>query len=342
MNHLEDISQDGSEPAVRMTPLFSGSGGNATFLQFGSMNLLVDIGCSCKRITEAMNGIGQRPEDLHAIFITHDHGDHIQGLEVFSRRYHIPVFASERTWNGIRAFSRNNIDADLGNIFKEDQSFCYRGLEVYPFSTPHDSAGSVGYRFSQNGTIISITTDLGWFSESVKDAVWGSQAILIEANYSYKMLWDGPYPWSLKKRIGSKNGHLCNRDCALGISQLIGGGTKHFILGHLSEENNTPGTARSEVEGFLQNQDLNNGKDYTLFIARRNKTSDSLVMKNDGSFYQDKISGSDESEETINLNQTTKARKGPYKKQLDIFQILQQMEKDGVEVYGKIRKGDLD
>jgi len=263
---------------VQMIPLFSGSSGNAVFFQFGETRFLVDAGVSCKRITEALHRIGERPESLNGIFITHDHSDHVQGLDVFVRKYEIPIYATADTWRGIHAFSKKPHDRALDHEIFPGESFFCKDVEVLSFSTPHDAVGSVGYRFQAFSHSFSIATDMGFFSDEIMESIKGSSAVMLEANYDHEMLWNGPYPWPLKKRVDGKNGHLCNVDCAEAISRLIESGTRTFMLAHLSQENNAPRIARREVVEYLKNQNFSDGVDYDLFVAKRSDISEAVVL----------------------------------------------------------------
>ena len=266
------------EVCVQMVPLFSGSSGNAVFIQFGETRFLVDAGVSCKRISNALYSIGQDPRKLSAVFITHDHGDHIQGLDVFIRKYGVPVYATSNTWRGIRSSEKKPHDSYLDHTFLPDDSFFCENVEVLPFSTPHDTAGSVGYRFRGESFSMSVVTDLGSVTDGIIEGIKGSDAILIEANYNREMLWNGPYPWPLKKRVDSPSGHLCNTDCAKAMERLIKEGTRHFILAHLSAENNSPSIVRTEIEDFLGGSALYSDDHYFLSIANRAEPTDPVVL----------------------------------------------------------------
>lgn len=263
---------------VQMIPLFSGSSGNAVFFQFGETRFLVDAGVSCKRISDALVRIGQNPAELDGIFITHDHSDHVQGLDVFVRKYNIPIYATKKAWQGIHAFEKFPHDESLDHLIQPKRPFFCHQVEVISFPTPHDAADSVGYRFDYRGYSISIVTDLGEFTRDIWNEIKGSQAVFLEANYNHEMLWSGPYPWSLKKRVSGVKGHLCNTDCARAISQLIEEGSRYFVLGHLSQENNAPHIALKEVEEYLTDCSRVRDVDYYLQVARRSDISEPVVL----------------------------------------------------------------
>lgn len=264
--------------SIQIVPLYSGSSGNSVFLQFGGTRILVDVGCTTKLITEGLRQIGQAPEDVDAILITHDHSDHIKGLDVFVRKYEIPIYATDSTWRGIHYVEKKAHDAELDHSILPGESFPVGPVEIYPFATPHDATGSVGYRMTYRGHSVAVVTDLGYFSDEVRRSVIGCEAILLEANYDKDMLWNGPYPWQLKKRVDGERGHLCNSDCADAVCFLYRNGTKHFILGHLSQENNTPMTAEKEIIGAMTNIAAILGETYHLSVARRYTPSDAVIL----------------------------------------------------------------
>lgn len=267
-----------SPACVKITPLYSGSSGNSIFIQFGKTRLLVDIGRSAKQIVEALEGIGEHPEWIDAILITHDHVDHLSGLDVFVRKYGIHTYATRETWRGIRLNQKKPHSESLDHVIEPLERFSIGGIEVLPFPTPHDAKGSVGYRFLGLGKTISVATDLGHFSDEVRSGLAGSEVVLIEANYNYDMLINGSYPWPLKKRVNGSHGHLCNSDCADAIRCLFESGTRHFILGHLSQENNSPSVARNEIESRLKEYSLLSGEHFSLTVANRYCPTNPIVL----------------------------------------------------------------
>lgn len=264
---------------IKIVPLFSGSSGNSVFLRFGRTRVLIDVGRSTKQIVAALEQIGEDPTQVDGVLITHDHSDHLSGLDVFVRKFGIHVYASEATWRGIHMSEAKPHAEALDHVIEPWRSFSIGEVEITPFPTPHDARGSLGYRLSALGKTVSVATDLGHFSEDVRRAVTGSEAVLIEANYNYDMLISGPYPWSLKRRVGGDRGHLCNRDCAEAIRYLYDSGTRHFILGHLSQENNSPTVARNEITDYLTQYNLIAGEHFSMTVANRYCPTEPLVLE---------------------------------------------------------------
>lgn len=250
---------------AKVCPLYSSSKGNATFIGNGDSGILVDAGVNCKRLAFGLNQVGLTPESVKGIFITHDHTDHISGLNVFTKHYDIPVYAQKRTLeklfslgviNSSRAFEVSDKTVEIDEL----------GMQISAFDTPHDTEQSCGYKIhTYDNKNIAVCTDLGYVTQEVEDGVNGCDLVLLEANYDLDMLKNGSYPYTLKQRIMSNFGHLCNSDSARFIKQLLQNGTTRVILGHLSQENNTPQVAENtvlrELYGFERN------KDYLLSVA---------------------------------------------------------------------------
>ncbi len=237
------------------SPLCSGSSGNASYLEAGGVRLLVDAGVTAKRLREMMALIDISPEGLDAILITHEHSDHVSGIGVLSRKYDIPIYAAAECWENMPK-SVGEIATKNIRVFEPDRDFYLKQLCVHPFSTPHDAAHAVGYTFVHGGKKLSIMTDIGHVSSRMIDAVADSDLILLEANHDVDMLKAGSYPYPLKMRILSSHGHLCNEDAGLVLQKLHDRGVKNAILGHLSEENNTPELALVTVQSMLEQAGL--------------------------------------------------------------------------------------
>jgi len=232
-------------------PLFSGSSGNAVFLEAGDVRLLIDAGLSGRTIEGALNAIGIDPASLNAILVTHEHSDHIKGVGVLSRKYRIPVYANDACWAAMEPCIGQ---VALGNIrvFRTESNFYIQDLNVLPFHTPHDSAEPVGYCFCHKGRKVSVMTDIGHVNERMLSVVEQSDLLLLEANHDVDMLKAGSYPYALKQRILSRNGHLSNEDAGLALCRLYDKGVNNVLLGHLSRENNNEALARLTIEQTLK------------------------------------------------------------------------------------------
>ncbi len=248
---------------ARIYPLFSSSKGNAAYIGSPDAGILIDAGVSERRLSGAMQRCGLHPQAVQAVFITHDHSDHISGLRVFTKKFGVPVYAQAITGEHLQNGGHISEGSSL-HILTGDVSIA--GMTVSAFATSHDTAQSCGYRITMpNGVCCAVCTDLGIVTETVRNAVSGCKLVLLEANYDPGMLRSGCYPPPLKARIASDHGHLSNDDSAAFARWLLQTGTTHFVLGHLSQENNTPQLAENTVvsglAGFIR------GQDYLLHVA---------------------------------------------------------------------------
>lgn len=249
---------------ARIYPLFSSSKGNSTFIGTEKGGILIDCGVSCKRLMEALSVNLIPAEAVRGIFITHEHSDHVSGLKMFTNKTGCPVYGQKRTLQ--RLMEADKIAPNSPVIDITGIKITAADIEVSCFNTPHDTIQSCGYKIhTPDDKYCAVCTDLGHVTEEVHEALTGCRLVLIESNYDENMLRMGRYPLYLKQRILSANGHLSNDDCGEEINRLIAGGTTHFILGHLSQDNNRPDIADRTVQQHLYN--YTRGKDYLLGVA---------------------------------------------------------------------------
>lgn len=251
---------------MRIVSICSSSKANCTYIESGGKGLLVDIGCSYKMLCDGLKMADRDVSRISAVFITHEHSDHIKGLEMLTKKLNVPVYASEGTMNKIIEYGKISEHADLRLI--SDLPSAPVSVQVTAFHTPHDSAESVGYTFSDSENKIAVCTDLGHVTEEVRENLTGSRFVLLEANYDLEMLTRNlQYPPMLKARIRSDIGHLSNGDSASFARELVSSGTVNILLGHLSQNNNTPEIALNAVEKALTASGAVRGKDYILDAA---------------------------------------------------------------------------
>ncbi len=251
---------------ARFCSLFSSSSGNCTYVGSSGANLLFDVGMNAKQTELALGEIGVDPSDIDAVFITHEHTDHICGVRVFAARYGIKIYALPGTINAMLSMNalndKNDFEA-IGDKPVEVGGFCVR-----PFRTQHDAAESCGYTMiTPDSKRISICTDLGTVTDTVMENIYGSDLVLLESNHDVNMLRNGPYPYPLKRRILSDYGHLSNDCCAETAVKLVEGGTTRLFLGHLSKENNIPALALAATKSALESAGAVENSDYLLGIA---------------------------------------------------------------------------
>ena len=238
---------------LRIVSLYSGSEGNAFLISTPTGSILIDAGKNAKHLCAALTEVGVSPEEIKAIFVTHEHSDHIGALSVFLKKYPIPVhILSGCAYKLATAPSIAPCLCLHPPIYSETVG----EMTVTSFPTPHDSRASAGYRIEipkEDGGVFRIgyATDIGHVSNYVEQGLLGCDAVILESNHDPEMLHTGPYPYDLKMRIASRRGHLSNPDCAAFAARLCAAGAKHLMLAHLSRENNTPDTAYCECVGAV-------------------------------------------------------------------------------------------
>ena len=234
--------------------LYSGSSGNCVYVKTPDTELLFDAGVSARAVEKGLNNIQSSLSRIGAIFITHEHSDHIKGLEVISKKHHIPT---HMVTPSARALIRNPQASLLNDLYLHPSVFSVKlgNTTIRSFPTPHDSAASVGYTvtYDADGKTekFGLATDIGHITEELTASLLGSDAVVIEANHDVNMLFSGPYPYHLKLRIRSDKGHLSNEDCAKLAKFLAENGTRDFVLAHLSKENNFAPIAETTVRAAI-------------------------------------------------------------------------------------------
>ena len=256
--------------------LVSGSTGNCSLVSDGKTVLLSDCGLSVSRLENLLSLLGISPLDLSAILITHEHSDHIKGAGSVSKKYGLPVFATEGTH-----LSMKNIGIPEENIkyISPDNGFEIGTIGVKAFSIPHDAANPVGYSFFLGKTKLAVATDMGHMNDYIFENIKGSTAIILESNHDIEMLKNGHYPQFLKRRILGDFGHLSNDAAAETALRLLKSGTRHIMLGHISAENNTPKIAITKTANAAMASGAIPGKDFSLSAADRYMPTNFLIKK---------------------------------------------------------------
>ncbi len=261
---------------ARAVPLFSGSKGNSYYIGTTSEGVLIDAGRSCKQIENAMQANGLKMENVGAVFVTHEHSDHCSALRVLASRYGFKVYASAGT---LSELERGNKLSEKIQTEVIQNAISIGNMLVERIDTPHDSAESCCYRVTaSDGKSALIATDMGVMLDSVRDAAKKSDFVVLESNHDIDMLKSGMYPFFLKQRILSNKGHLSNVACANELAELVKSGTLRLMLGHLSEENNTPRLAFSTAIASLENAGMKYKSDFTLDIARSENNIQSVIF----------------------------------------------------------------
>jgi len=262
---------------ARFCPLFSSSSGNCTYIGGASGGILIDVGVSAKRTRDALKDIGVETDSIGAIFVTHEHSDHVSGLRVFASSHGIDVYTSQGTLEALEDMNILTGKYKARVIPAGGVEAC--GMNVRAFSTSHDSRESVGYIImTPDGRRITVATDTGIVTDETMAGFCGSDLVMIESNHDVAMLENGPYPYYLKRRILSKRGHLSNDSCAETAKQLLRNGTTRFVLSHLSKENNFPRLAYQTSFAALSETGAQEGKDYMLTVAGGAETPRIMVF----------------------------------------------------------------
>lgn len=252
-----------------MSVLASGSSGNSTYIETEKGSLLIDVGLTCKRIEEGLHHIGTSLKNIDAILITHEHSDHIKGLKVIAKRYEIPIFANEQTWQQL---DRKNIEVP------SEQKFHFNpletkeivGMDIQSFNVSHDAIDPQFYTLMRDDKKLSVITDTGYVSDQMKGIIKESDCFIFESNHDVDMLRMGRYPWVTKQRILSDVGHVSNEDAAHAMRDVITANTKRIYLSHLSLDNNIKELAKMSVEQVLNQYDIDTKNEIQLHHTDKN------------------------------------------------------------------------
>ena len=255
---------------MKVINLSSGSEGNLTYIETDKAKILVDMGLSCKEVENRLLLLGVDGNDIDAIVVTHEHVDHTKGINVFSKKYDVPVYAHDEVWPGL-GDKLNKVSEQNRKVFTD--SFVIKDLLIEPVELPHD-VKCFGFSFIEKDKKISILTDLGHTTDKIFEAVKGSVLIYLEANHDINMLKHcEKYPLTLKMRIAGPRGHLSNDATVDFIEKLVKTGTKQIVLSHLSKENNSPDFAYTYITEKLAERGLIEGETFKIDVATTKPTT---------------------------------------------------------------------
>lgn len=260
---------------MRISTVASGSSGNCIYVGSDNTHILIDAGISKKRIETGLNANDVDINDIQGIFITHEHIDHINGLGVISRKYNIPIYATDLTIDAIKCNSKlGAINEELFCEIRADETFEIGDLKVKPFEISHDAVKPVAYRVECEDKAVAVATDMGKFDDYIISNLTNLDALVIEANHDVRMLLAGAYPYYLKQRILGDKGHLSNETSAKLINKILHDKLKYIMLGHLSKENNYEELAYETVKAEITMSD-NQYKpgDFDIQVAKRDVNS---------------------------------------------------------------------
>jgi len=238
---------------INFSVLGSGSSGNSSYLESSRTAILVDCGFSYSNLKSRLESIGRSPEDIDAVFITHEHTDHIAGLRRFLQFHPVPVFLTRGTYKVIEEIISRR---DLIEIVEAGDTISFGSLNVNVYSVTHDANEPVNYVFESSGCRLGFATDCGYPSKLMIAKLRGCRGIVVESNYCPEMLMMGPYPFQIKQRIKSNYGHLSNFQMAELLKNVIDENLRVVVLGHISENNNHVEKIKSIVSNILSGRDI--------------------------------------------------------------------------------------
>lgn len=250
---------------MKICTLASGSSGNSLYLESERSKILIDAGVSLRRISRSLESLGTGVEELDAVVLSHEHGDHSRAVA----KMETPVYVCGEAAEVLR-----DRVADLRE-FDSETPFRVKDLLVTPFSVSHDARDPVGFTVSDGRSRVGAVTDIGRVTRLVVESLRNCDALVIESNHDREMLLEGPYPWDLKQRIGGGDGHLSNEESAELLGAVLHEGLRHVMLAHLSRSNNTPERALAASREILRER---GAEHIALRVAPRNEISEVLTV----------------------------------------------------------------
>ena len=244
--------------SLQYSVLASGSTGNAIYVATEQQRILLDAGLTGKAMEALLKKIECSPNEIDAILVSHEHSDHIKAVGILARKFNIPVYANEKTWQAMDSLV-GKIDTDLKFTFNVGETKSFGNIEIESFGVSHDAVEPMFYVFHHQGRKLSVMTDTGYVSDRMKGTIKHSDVFIFESNHDTNMLRMGKYPWSVKRRILSDVGHVSNEDAAIALAEVIGDKHTRVYLAHLSKDNNMKDLARLTVEQTLA--------DYEVFVG---------------------------------------------------------------------------
>lgn len=272
--------QKGKTPlTLRFCSLSSGSSGNCYLAGSDRTLVLVDAGISARQITERLKALGLKPEDLSGILITHEHSDHIKGIDTLSKKYHLPLYMNSATEEQLRILCKYHSEMDI-RLFENSGTFRLGDLDVRAFPVSHDAADTVGFALQKDSAKICTATDTGCVTEEIMEELTEADLMILEANHDEEILKMGRYPWFLKQRILSDFGHLSNEAAGLALAETVEQDPRprQVLLAHLSKENNFPEMAWQTVVNVLESRRIYLNDDLRIDLLKRDEMSGVYVL----------------------------------------------------------------
>ncbi|MCK3682733.1 MBL fold metallo-hydrolase [Maribellus sp. YY47] len=252
---------------LEICAIASGSNGNCYYIGNRADAVLIDAGISTKQILLRMKERGLNPAKIKALFITHEHSDHMRGARVFGKKLQVPVYMTAKTYNS----SYKNLRPDYPKFFSPEETIEVGDFSIHPVLKNHDAAEPCSFRIEYRNRNIGVFTDIGEACNNVKTHLQLCDSLFLESNYDEKMLWEGNYPWHLKKRVASEVGHLSNTQAYDLLHQHAGDKLQCVFLSHISKENNTPEIALTTMQPLTER--------FTVKLASRYEASEVFQLQ---------------------------------------------------------------
>lgn len=268
---------DESNMKVNFCSLSSGSSGNCYYIGNEFHGILIDAGISATAVRKFLQSINISMQTIMGVLITHNHSDHIKGLEVLTRRNHLPAFTTQNIWKSILSPSCK-VTSDCIREITVMKQFHLAGFDIEAFPVCHDAPETIGFQVCAEDKKITIVTDLGYVCETSSKYLRDANLLVIESNYDQEMLINGGYPYYLKKRIQSDHGHLGNHQAAEFLSCIINDKLSHICLAHLSKNNNTPERALSTLQNTLVEKGIILSGGQHISVLNRNLPTELITI----------------------------------------------------------------
>ncbi len=262
---------------MRFSVLASGSSGNAVYIENDKHAFLVDAGFSAKKMDSLMAGINRSMKQVDGIFVTHEHSDHIKGIGVVARKYGMPIYANEKTWQAMDGLV-GNIPLEQRFQFDMETVLSFGSIDIQSFAVSHDAVDPMFYVFHENDKKLAIITDTGYVSDRMKGYIKGADSFVFESNHDVSMLQMGRYPWSVKRRILSDVGHVSNEDAAVAMSEVVEQKETKIYLSHLSKDNNMKDLARMSVTQTLETCGIKTGEFVHLYDTDADQSTELVTV----------------------------------------------------------------
>ena len=261
---------------MHLTVLGSGSGGNSALISFGNTRILVDAGLSAGQLQSRLQAIGTDPDTITAILLTHEHGDHVRGLDVLTKKFPVPIYCNALTRQVVRESFKSTHERSW-KVVQSGQKFCIGEIEVECFPVPHDAVDPMGFIFRSPDHCLGLLTDLGHVTRNIRDRLKGLHTLFVEANYDGTLLQnDTKRPFSTKQRISSQHGHLSNHQTCELVSEIAHAELERIVLGHLSSDCNTAELASKPVRQALEARGLS---EVHVHCASQNEPTGALPVR---------------------------------------------------------------